>query len=71
MVGRSARALGGRRINLESADQEVLMSALKKLMARDIASPAGPRDRAALAKLEAFGLHDDVRERWPKERVFT
>jgi exodeoxyribonuclease-3 len=47
------------------------MSALKKLMARGIASPAGPRDRAALAKLEAFGLHDVVRERWPKERVFT
>ncbi|HET6750229.1 MAG TPA: exodeoxyribonuclease III [Actinomycetes bacterium] len=30
-----------------------------------------PPERAALAKLEAVGLHDVVRERWPAERVFT
>ncbi len=28
-------------------------------------------ERAALAELEALGLHDVVRERWPTERVFT
>jgi exodeoxyribonuclease-3 len=28
-------------------------------------------ERAALAELEATGLHDVVRERWPAERVFT
>ena len=28
-------------------------------------------ERAALADLEAVGLHDVVRERWPGERVFT
>lgn len=28
-------------------------------------------ERAALADLEATGLHDVVRERWPGERVFT
>jgi exodeoxyribonuclease III len=28
-------------------------------------------ERAALAELEALGLHDVVRERWPEERVFT
>jgi exodeoxyribonuclease III len=30
-----------------------------------------PPERAALAQLEALGLHDVVRERWPDERVFT
>jgi exodeoxyribonuclease-3 len=30
-----------------------------------------PKERAALAKLEALGLHDVVRDRWPTERVFT
>jgi exodeoxyribonuclease III len=30
-----------------------------------------PKERAALGKLEALGLHDVVRERWPTERVFT
>jgi exodeoxyribonuclease III len=30
-----------------------------------------PPERAALAELEAVGLHDVVRERWPAERVFT
>jgi exodeoxyribonuclease-3 len=30
----------------------------------------GP-ERAALAELQALGLHDVVRERWPGERVFT
>ena len=30
----------------------------------------GP-ERAALAELEAVGLHDVVRDRWPTERVFT
>jgi exodeoxyribonuclease-3 len=30
----------------------------------------GP-ERAALAELEAVGLHDVVRDRWPGERVFT
>ena len=28
-------------------------------------------ERAALAELQALGLHDVVRERWPGERVFT
>jgi exodeoxyribonuclease-3 len=28
-------------------------------------------ERAALAELEAVGLHDVVRDRWPDERVFT
>ena len=30
-----------------------------------------PPERAALAELEALGLRDVVRERWPHERVFT
>ena len=30
-----------------------------------------PPERAALASLEAAGLHDVVRDRWPGERVFT
>jgi exodeoxyribonuclease-3 len=30
-----------------------------------------PPERAALAELEAPGLHDVVRDRWPNERVFT
>jgi exodeoxyribonuclease-3 len=30
-----------------------------------------PPERAALAQLQALGLHDVVRERWPNERVFT
>ncbi len=30
-----------------------------------------PPERAALAELEALGLHDVVRERWPGERMFT
>jgi exodeoxyribonuclease III len=30
-----------------------------------------PPERAALAELQATGLHDVVRERWPRERVFT
>jgi exodeoxyribonuclease-3 len=30
-----------------------------------------PPERAALAELEALGLRDLVRERWPHERVFT
>jgi exodeoxyribonuclease III len=30
-----------------------------------------PPERAALAELEAVGLRDVVRERWPEERVFT
>jgi exodeoxyribonuclease-3 len=30
-----------------------------------------PPERAALAKLQALGLRDVVRERWPDERVFT
>ena len=29
------------------------------------------RERAALAELEALGLHDVVRDRWPHERVFS
>jgi exodeoxyribonuclease III len=28
-------------------------------------------ERAALAELQALGLHDVVRERWPNQRVFT
>jgi exodeoxyribonuclease III len=28
-------------------------------------------ERAALAELQALGLHDLVRERWPDERIFT
>jgi exodeoxyribonuclease-3 len=30
-----------------------------------------PQERAALAELQALGLHDVVRDRWPTERVFT
>jgi exodeoxyribonuclease-3 len=30
-----------------------------------------PPERAALAELEALGLRDVVRDRWPAERVFT
>jgi exodeoxyribonuclease-3 len=30
-----------------------------------------PAERAALAQLQALGLHDVVRDRWPTERVFT
>jgi exodeoxyribonuclease-3 len=30
-----------------------------------------PPEREALARLEALGLHDVVRERWPGKRVFT
>jgi len=30
-----------------------------------------PPERQALADLQALGLHDVVRERWPPERVFT
>ena len=30
-----------------------------------------PPEREALAKLQALGLHDLVRDRWPGERVFT
>ena len=30
-----------------------------------------PPERAALASLQAVGLHDVVRDRWPNERVFT
>jgi exodeoxyribonuclease-3 len=30
-----------------------------------------PDERAALADLQALGLHDVVRDRWPGERVFT
>jgi exodeoxyribonuclease-3 len=30
-----------------------------------------PPERAALAELQALGLHDVVRERWPSERVFS
>ncbi len=30
-----------------------------------------PAERAALAELQAVGLHDVVRDHWPEERVFT
>ena len=30
-----------------------------------------PAERAALGEIQALGLHDVVRERWPGERVFT
>jgi exodeoxyribonuclease-3 len=30
-----------------------------------------PRERAALAELQALGLRDVVRDRWPSERVFS
>jgi exodeoxyribonuclease-3 len=30
-----------------------------------------PPERAALAELQALGLHDAIRDRWPDERVFT
>jgi exodeoxyribonuclease III len=30
-----------------------------------------PAERDALASLQAVGLHDVVRERWPSERIFT
>jgi exodeoxyribonuclease-3 len=46
---------------------------------RDVFDPAAyvghthvtPAERAAIAELEALGLHDVVRERWPEERIFT
>jgi exodeoxyribonuclease III len=30
-----------------------------------------PPERAALAQLQALGLHDVIRDRWPNERVFS
>jgi exodeoxyribonuclease-3 len=30
-----------------------------------------PPERAALAELQAIGLHDVVRDRWPDKRIFT
>lgn len=30
-----------------------------------------PPERAALGELQALGLHDVIRDRWPSERVFT
>ena len=33
--------------------------------------PRHPPERAALAELQALGLRDVVRDRWPDERVFT
>ena len=30
-----------------------------------------PKERTALANLQAVGLHDIIRDRWPTERVFT
>jgi len=30
-----------------------------------------PREREALAEIQALGLHDVVRDRWPHERVFS
>jgi exodeoxyribonuclease-3 len=30
-----------------------------------------PKERTALANLQALGLHDVIRDRWPTERVFT
>jgi exodeoxyribonuclease III len=30
-----------------------------------------PPERSALAELQALGLHDVIRDRWPTERVFT
>jgi exodeoxyribonuclease-3 len=30
-----------------------------------------PAERAALAKLQELGLHDLIRERWPRHRAFT
>jgi exodeoxyribonuclease-3 len=30
-----------------------------------------PRERGALAALEALGLHDVMRDRWPDERIYT
>jgi exodeoxyribonuclease-3 len=30
-----------------------------------------PREREALSQLQALGLHDVVRDRWPNERVFS
>jgi exodeoxyribonuclease-3 len=30
-----------------------------------------PREREALAEIQALGLHDVVRDRWPSERVFS
>jgi exodeoxyribonuclease-3 len=46
---------------------------------RDVFDPAAyaghthvtPAERAALAELQALGLHDVVRERWPEQRIFT
>jgi exodeoxyribonuclease III len=46
---------------------------------RDVFDPAAylghthvtPAERAAIAELQALGLHDVVRERWPEEHIFT
>ncbi|MEZ5099957.1 MAG: exodeoxyribonuclease III [Thermoleophilia bacterium] len=53
-------------INIAPADEDVF----------DPAAYVGqthvtPPERAALAALQAAGLHDVVRDRWPGERVFT
>jgi exodeoxyribonuclease-3 len=53
-------------VNIAPADEDVF----------DPAAYAGqthltPPERAALAELQALGLRDVVRDRWPGERVFT
>ncbi|HET7119642.1 MAG TPA: exodeoxyribonuclease III [Solirubrobacterales bacterium] len=64
-AGPEATLVGGD-INIAPADEDVF----------DPAAYAGQThvtapERAALAELQALGLRDVVRERWPGERVFT
>ena len=52
------------------------LAALRELVSADPEAYVGqthvtPPERAALAELQGLGLRDVVRERWPKERVFT
>jgi exodeoxyribonuclease III len=53
-------------INIAPADDDVFDPA-----AFADSTHVTPPEREALAALEAVGLHDVVRERWPAERIFT
>ena len=74
-VARGARALvgGGPRPAIVCGDMNIAPADI------DVFDPHAyvgqthvtPPERAALAELQALGLHDVVRDRWPAERVFT
>jgi exodeoxyribonuclease-3 len=53
-------------VNIAAADADVFDPAAYEGQTH-VTAP----ERAALAELQAVGLHDVVRERWPSERVFT